>query len=246
MEQYLTPPLLLTAATLIAFVFALGGSGGATLMIPLMHYLDIPMELAIPTGLSYNVLSLTGASLTNVKYGVLDFRMGMPIIVFSVCFAALGAYFSPLIDKDTTHRLFIILLLASATTVLFIRPKTDKHNRKPTLAKLAVIGSASGLISGILGIGGGSIIAPSLLIMGCDAKKVTVIIALSVPFSGLVAFLTFWYIGNVDWNLVIMVSTAGTLGAIPATMLKQHINPSIIKHLLATLLLLAAAKMIVL
>ena len=70
-----------------AFVFALGGVGAAIILIPILVSLGIPINMAKPVGLFYNTVSLTGASVNNIKNKRLDFKMGLPIIVASFFFA---------------------------------------------------------------------------------------------------------------------------------------------------------------
>ena len=68
-----------------ALIFSLGGVGAAIILIPIMDAFGIPISVAKPVGLFYNTISLTGASINNIKNKRLDFKLGIPIIIFSFC-----------------------------------------------------------------------------------------------------------------------------------------------------------------
>ena len=110
---------------------------------------------------------------------------------------------------------------------------------------LSLIGVVAGLLSGLLGIGGGGIISPLMLLLGFNPKKIAAITAFVVPFSSFSGFLTYWSMGSVDWKLLIWVSLAGFAGATLGTSIMQKkLNPKTVKKILAFILLVMAAKMI--
>ena len=240
MEYYLA-----AISFVAAFLFSLGGIGAAIILIPILHSFGIPLSVAKPVGLFYNTISLTGASVNNIRNRRLDFKFGIPIIIFSFLFAIVGAYASKYIASRVILLMFIAFLVFSGFMFLFFKKKKETNFREdvPYLS-LSIIGAAAGLLSGMLGIGGGGIISPLLLLMGFNPKKITTITAFVVPFSSLSGFLTYWTIGTVDWKLLIIVSLAGVAGATLGTIFMQkRLNPVIVKKILAIILLIMAVKM---
>ncbi len=228
-----------------ALIFSLGGVGAAIILIPIMDAFGIPISVAKPVGLFYNTISLTGASINNNKNKRLDFKLGIPIIIFSFLFAIVGAYLSKYISSHTVLLMFVSFLLFSGFMFLFFKNKKESSHREDIpYFSLSLIGAVAGLISGMLGIGGGGIISPLLLMMGFNPKKITTITAFVVPFSSLSGFLTYWSIGTVDWRLLIITSLAGVAGATIGTIFMQkRLNPKIVKRILAIILLIMAVKM---
>ena len=229
-----------------AFVFSLGGIGAAIILIPILVTLGIPVNVAKPAGLFYNTISLSGASISNIKNKRLDFRVGIPIIIFSFLFAIVGAWVSQYISKEVILILFIGFLLFSGFMFLFHRKKEQNSYRedRPYLA-LSAIGAFAGLLSGLLGIGGGGIISPLMLMLGFNPKKITSITAFVVPFSSFSGFLTYWAMGNINWKLIIIASLAGVAGATLGTMFMQNrLKPQAVKKILAFILLIMAVKLI--
>jgi len=210
-----------------------------------MDAFGIPISVAKPVGLFYNTISLTGASVNNIKNKRLDFKLGIPIIIFSFLFAIVGAYLSKYIASYIVLLMFVSFLLFSGFMFLFFKNKKKTNFREDIpYFPLSLIGAVAGLISGMLGIGGGGIISPLLLMMGFNPKKITTITAFVVPFSSLSGFLTYWSIGAVDWRLLIITSLAGVAGATIGTIFMQkRLNPKIVKKILAIILLIMAVKM---
>ena len=238
--------LIFIISFVAAFVFSLGGVGAAIILVPIMSSLGIPMNVAKPVGLFYNTVSLTGASINNIKNKRLDFKAGIPIIISSFLFAILGAYISKFFSSKFIIILFILFLLYASYMFLFHKKKAAETYREdiPYL-KLTLIGSFAGLLSGMLGIGGGNIISPLMLLIGFNPKKIAAITAFVVPFSSFSAFLTYWAMGSVNWRILAIASVAGIIGATLGTIFMQKkLNANTVKKILAVILLLMAAKLI--
>lgn len=230
-----------------AFLFSLGGVGAAIILIPIFVSFGIPINIAKPVGLFYNTVSLTGASINNIRNKRLDFKIGIPIIISSFLFAIIGAYVSKFIPNKTILFLFIGFLWFSGFMFLFHKKKENEAYRKDTpYLRLTLIGAIAGLLSGMLGIGGGGIISPLMLMIGFNPKKITAITAFVVPFSSFSGFITYWAMGNVNWHILIIASVAGIIGATLGTIFMQKkLNTNIVKKILAIILLTMAVKLII-
>ncbi len=238
--------LIFGISLVASFIFALGGVGAAIVLIPTLVWLGIPIGTAKPVGLFYNTVSLTGASVHNIRHKLLDFKIGTPIIITSLLFAAGGAYLSKFVPAKYILWLFIAFLLFSSSMFLFHKKSEAKGYRedRPYLA-LSLVGAFAGLLSGLLGIGGGGIISPLMLMLGFNPKKITTITAFVVPFSSFSGFLTYWAIGKVDWKLTIIASLGGIIGATLGTrFMHSKLKISTVKKILAIILLLMAVKLI--
>jgi len=229
-----------------ASIFALGGVGAAIILISTLVSLGIPINTAKPVGLFYNTVSLTGASINNIKNKRLDFKIGIPIIISSFLFAIAGAYISKFIPNKTILLLFIAFLLFSGFMFLFHKKKNiDNYSKDFPYIKLSLIGASAGLLSGMLGIGGGGVISPLMLIIGFNPKKITAITAFVVPFSSFSGFLTYLFMGNIDWQITLIASVGGILGATIGTIFMQKkLNSQTVKKILAVILLVMAVKLI--
>ncbi len=238
--------LLFGIAFVAAFLFALGGVGAAIILIPILVSLGFPIQMAKPVGLFYNTISLSSASIHNFRNKRLDFKVALPIIVSSFVFVVAGAYSSTFVPARTILMLFILFLLFSGFMFLFHKKKEQESYRqdRPYFA-LSLIGAAAGLLSGMLGVGGGGIISPLMLMLGFNPKKIAATTAFVVPFSSFTGFLTYWALGSVNWHIVLVTSAGGIIGATAGThFMHTRLNPHTVKKILAVILLIMAVKLI--
>jgi uncharacterized membrane protein YfcA len=109
-----------------------------------------------------------------------------------------------------------------------------------------VLGLAAGILSGLLGIGGGILIVPALvLVFGLSqhlAQGTT--LALMVPPIGLLAAWTYYKQGYVDIKIAALVCLGFFLGGLIGAKFATSINPVMLKKLFGVALLVAALKMI--
>jgi uncharacterized membrane protein YfcA len=112
--------------------------------------------------------------------------------------------------------------------------------------KLAVIGTAAGAFSGLLGVGGGSVMVPLLIIWlafgereatGTSMMAIVVIAAVGVTLQA--------FYGNVDPSNAALVGLPAIAGAVAGTALQQRIPERLISVLFAVLLVVIAIELIV-
>jgi uncharacterized membrane protein YfcA len=116
----------------------------------------------------------------------------------------------------------------------------------PRTLKLAVIGSAAGAFSGLLGVGGGSVLVPLLILwlgLGERAATGTSLMAI-VVIAGLAVSLQGIY-GNVDPPNAALIGIPAIGGAIAGTALQQRLPERLLSLLFAVLLVLIAVKLII-
>ncbi len=176
-----------------------------------MAWLGIPLMTAKPTGLFINTLSMLSATLKNLKHGKLDHRFGLPILLVATAMAPVGAYAGKFIPKVYVLWVFVGFLLYSETVMVFFKPrrhpKTGNH-----VVEGSTIGGIAGFLGGLLGVGGGGIISPALIVLGYEPKKVAATTALVVFFSSLSGFVTYWGLGTLNWVLLLWVSVPAIAG----------------------------------
>jgi uncharacterized membrane protein YfcA len=116
----------------------------------------------------------------------------------------------------------------------------------PRTLKLAAIGTAAGAFSGLLGVGGGSVIVPLLIVWlafgereatGTSMMAIVVIAALAVTVQA--------FYGNVDPPNAALVGIPAIGGVIAGTALQQRLPERAISLLFALLLIVIAAELIV-
>jgi uncharacterized membrane protein YfcA len=243
--QIMISPLEIGAVSFISsFVFALGGVGAAVVIIPIFVFLGVPFITARPAGLFVNFISVASISMHNLRSGIVDFKIALPMIITSIIIPPLGAYVSHLIS-DKIVGIAFALFLFFAGLMIYIPKKEKTHKEAIGLATSLSIGTLAGFISGLLGVGGGGVISPLLFFAGLNPKKVVITTALVVPFSSFTAFIAYWRLGSVNWVLTLSAAIPAVFaGYIAAYISHKYLKPKHVKKLLGIIFFVLALKML--
>jgi hypothetical protein len=231
----------------LSFVFALGGVGSAVILIPTLTWLGVPFGLARPTGLFVNTVSMVGATYSNIREKRLDFRLGIPIITASVILAPVGAWVGHLIPTQYVMLAFIGFLLFSGSMMLFFKGAkyADQYREDRPVFGPTLVGVVAGFISGLLGIGGGGLISPLMILQGFNPKRIAAVTAFAVPFSSFTAFMTYAAMGSVSLSLLVYAGLAAWAGGYLGTVVMHNrMRPALVKKFLGGVLILMAARLI--
>ena len=133
---------------------------------------DLPYYIFPIIALFCNIIVVSGNSINYLRSGDINLRLLIPYLVGSIPFAFFGASIS--IEKDL-FEILLFFVLAIAGIFLFIESKT-LNNEQFEIKKVSnilsiFIGSIIGLVSGIIGIGGGIFLSPILFLMRAGYPK---------------------------------------------------------------------------
>ena len=181
---------IIVIAFLIAVLFSIMGLGGAIIYTPLFFWLGIPLLAAIPMALLLNMITTASASITYLKQQLVDKRIALPLILTSIFGALIGSYLASRVETRIIIYSFAVILLIAALRILFFNNigfmVKDGENKKILVgAGLAFI---FGIISSLVGIGGGTFIVPLLLILGLEIKNAVATSAFIITFTSLSGF----------------------------------------------------------
>jgi len=242
--------LYLVSAVIVLFfsgLLAMAGLGAAFLFVPLFYYLGVPLAEATPTALLLNAVSLSFATITYWRARLINWRVGVPVLVTAVILSPLGARVTPYVAKTLLLALFAAFLVFAGFMMLFFEPKKRDHemNRAVEVGAGAGVGSVAGFLGGLLGVGGGNFIVPVLNWLGLDAKVAAATTALVVVFSSLSGFLGHATLGGIDPLFIGVNAMMAAIGSIiGAQLMKAKLSSAQLKRVIGILLWLIAAKMI--
>ncbi len=224
-----------------SFIFALGGVGAAVAIVPILVFLGIPFSIARPTGLFSNFMSTGSATIYNLRKGLVDFRLAIPLIISSISFSPVGAYASHLLPEKIVAIAFTAFLFFAGTMVYI--PKKAVFRERSSIFYPIIIGAIAGFVSGFLGVGGGGLISPFLILLGYNPKKVAVTTAFVVPFSSFTGFLAYWKMGSVDWIILLCAAIPSLIaGYIASYITHRYLKPQQVKKLLGILFFILGIK----
>jgi len=155
-----------------AILYSSVGFGGGSTYLALMLIWELPYYIFPIIALFCNIIVVSGNSINYLRSGDINLRLLIPYLVGSIPFAFFGASIS--IEKDL-FEILLFFVLAIAGIFLFIESKT-LNNEQFEIKKVSnilsiFIGSIIGLVSGIIGIGGGIFLSPILFLMRAGYPK---------------------------------------------------------------------------
>jgi len=234
------------AAVLIGVSLGLIGSGGSILTVPVLVYLfHIDPLLATTYSLCIVGVSSIAGVISRLRQRLLDFKVilifGAPSIlgVFiarKYILSAIPANFSigsdTILSKDSFIMLFFAsLMLVSALSMILGKSKKEIDGEKAEYGpSLAFVGLLEGLVTGIVGAGGGFLIIPALVLLGkLSMKKAIASSLFIITIKSLVGFGGDLLHVNVDWKFISIIIVLATLGIITGNYLNKTIDGAKLK-----------------
>jgi uncharacterized membrane protein YfcA len=230
----------------IALLYALIGFGGGSSYLALLSISDFNF-LEIPKiALLCNLIVVSGGSYLYFKKGYLNLKLILPFIVGSIPFAFIGGLY-PLTEKYFYIFLSMSLLLSGIRLLFFVKPY-ENEPRVPPFFLSFILGSVLGLLSGLVGLGGGIFLSPLLHQFKWGRPKE---IAASASFfifvnsiSGLLGQMTKQFNSELlsHWPLFLAVLVGGQIGS--RLSVHQKVSSSLIQRATAILILSIAFKLL--
>lgn len=229
-------------ALLIGLVLGLIGGGGSILTVPVLVYL-LGVNPVLATAYSLFVVgsaSLVGA-IRNMQKGLVDFRTA---IVFAIP-AFISVYISRkylipaipeqitqigdfVLSKNVAIMIFfaVIMLLASISMIRNKRKETDEEQEiKYNYPLIIVEGLLVGMVTGIVGAGGGFLIIPALVLLArLPMKKAVATSLLIIAIKSLIGFMGDVQNLEIDWSFLAVFTSLSIVGIFVGIWLNQFID----------------------
>jgi uncharacterized protein len=245
----LMPPQLMTLATLvflIAILYASVGHGGASGYLALLSFTTLSPQEMSTTALLLNILVATTAFITYARARYFSWSLTWPFLATSIPAAFIGGM---LHVSEQVYFLLLALALFAAAIRMLLPLKVLESNRihKPNPWTAYATGGSIGLLSGIVGVGGGIFLSPLMVLLRwADPKTTSATAAFFIllnSLSGLTGRFTQGHliVGNLWWLL-----PAGVLGGLIGAYLGARLfSVKVLCRALALVLLVAAFKMVI-
>jgi uncharacterized protein len=233
-----------------SFLFAMLGLGGGMIYVPVLKWAGFSVkEVAIPLGLLLNGLNTLLALIPFARKKLVDWKGGSAMALAALIFAPLGAYSAEFVPVNTLLILFAIAVLAAAVRMIFFA-RNPEPEKMMDIKKRSIIGagvgSFAGFSGGLLGIGGGFIIAPILMWMGYKTKQAAATTAFVVTFSSFSGYLGHMAEGQFNWILTTIVVIAVVIGSqLGGSFMSSKAKPKWVKSLYAAVLFVIAIKLFI-
>lgn len=160
----------------VAALYASVGHGGASGYLVVMALFGVSATVMRPTALILNVLVSLLATVMFARAGQIRCRILMPFIVASVPMAFLGGTRTL---QDSSFRIVMAVVLVFVAVRLFV-PARQRPTRTLSLPIALAVGAVIGVLSGLIGVGGGIFLTPLLILCGWSTPREAA--AVSAPF----------------------------------------------------------------
>ena len=212
--------ILSTLFFITATLYSSVGFGGGSTYLALLFIWGIPYYIFPIIALCCNIIVVSGNCFNYIRAGNLNLKLLTPYLIGSIPMAFIGGSL-PIEKKVFEIILFLVLTIAGTLLLINFKSYNDQKQNYSKIPKILsiMIGATLGLISGVVGIGGGIFLSPILFLIKA-AKPKHIITAASIfilinSISGIIGQLTKTYvlndIGNY-WILLIIVLFGGQIG----------------------------------
>ena len=227
--------IALTVALAVFVGIALGllGGGGSILTVPLLAYVaGMDAKQAIATSLLVvGVTSAIGA-VSHARAGHVQWRTGLIFGAAGMAGAYIGGVLARFIPGTVLLIGFALMMIATAIAMLRGRKNIVESvgpHRIPVV-KIVAEGLVVGLVTGLVGAGGGFLVVPALALLGGLPMPIAVGTSLVViamkSFAGLGGYLSSV---QIDWTMAFMVTAAAVVGALIGARLTAMVNPDALR-----------------
>lgn len=221
------------------------GHAGASGYLAAMTLYGLAPDIMKPTALILNILVAIIATLQFYRAGYFSWSIFWPFAVGSIPFAFIGGTLS-LPGSIYNHVLGLILLFAAYRLFTYRHDITKVVKQVPVLLAI-LFGAGIGLLSGVVGVGGGIFLSPMLLFMGWARTKETAGVSAAFILVNSIAGIT-GHLTSVKIlpNAIYILALTAVLGGLIGSQLgsRRFVNATIY-HLLAVVLIIAGVKLII-
>lgn len=231
-------------AVLIGISLGLLGGGGSILTVPVLIYvMQYPMKEAVP--MSLLVVGLTSAFgvASHHRKGNVRWDAALAFGPTAVLGAFMGGRLAVLVSGRLQLVIFAVLMLAAATSML-IGPglwggtdSAEPTGRRP-MPVTALLGGAVGLLTGLVGVGGGFMYVPALVLLGGVAMKQAVGTSLAlIVMSSAAGFVGHMGQVSIDWAVAGLFCGLAIVGVVIGSALVKRFSPTGLRRGFAILVL---------
>ncbi len=243
MELLLAGVLALVAG--ISFGFF--GAGGSILLVPILVYvLGLPVKVSL--GMALLILVLTGgiAAMAHARSGNVHWPVVLQWAIIGTIGAYGGARVAEFIPELVLMSIFALVVVVSSLAMLRKKSMTNVGHARATGWRIGLVGLALGFFTGIIGVGGGFLLVPALVLLcDVDVKRAIGTSLAIIAVNSLGGFLGFSAHVQFPWAMTAVIALLTAAGSLIGERLGKPVPPEKIRPAFAIFLLLVGSVMVV-
>lgn len=235
--------LFLLTLPIVAFLYASVGHGGASGYLALMAIFSFAPETMKPTALLLNLFVAGIAFYHYYKAGYFNKKLFLSFAMASIPMAFVGGVIE--VDASIYKKVLAVLLIFAILKMLNVFGKESEYIKQVKLWQGLAVGAVIGFFSGLIGIGGGIILTPIILLLHWGKmKEAAAVSALFIwvnSAAGLIGQISSGVkISSQAFILVGVALVGGFLGSYYGS---RKFNNSLLRYVLAFVLIIASVKL---
>lgn len=247
------------------------GLGGGIIVVPALLYLatvngfaHITPQVAVGTSLFTMIFTGLSSVLAYTKHKVVDYKSGLIFLIGSGPGSILGAWVTEKLDLHAFN-LYFGLFIILVSIILFIKDKlkpipyrkdrgitrTFTDNRGKTFeygyspAVAVIVSFVVGFLSGIFGVGGGSLMVPTMILVFFFPPHVATATSMFMILpTSILSSITHISLGNVNWLYALALVPGAYIGANIGVFLNTRLKSKTIVWILRTVLVIVGVRLI--
>lgn len=248
----------------IGILASLTGVGGGAIIVPILSllYAFAPAS-AVGTSLAAIVFTAVAATFTYWRQKRIFFKTGVIVSFATAPGAVIGAYLTGVVSANVLGIAFSVFLIIVAIKILTeILPRrrgerkidteiqgseNDLFNYKRSRLYLAfALGFVSGIISGLLGVGGGLVLVPLLIfVLELDIHVAVATTMFTMIFTALAGVVQHFVLGNVNFEFALMLGVGSILGTQIGAYIYKRASHTLMRGVFAAILLAISVEMMI-
>lgn len=216
------------AAVAVGVTLGLFGGGGSILMVPMLMYIaHMPGKTAIAMSLLVVAATSAAGLVSHARTGRVRWRTGLIFGAAGMAGAYAGGLIGPYLPETILLGGFALMMVATAVAMVRGRSRISGPSRTDMpIGKILLDGVLVGLVTGIVGAGGGFLVVPALVLLGgmpmAAAVGTSLLVITMKSLAGLAGYL---HTVTIDWRVALVVSAAAAVGGLLGGRLAGHVNP---------------------
>jgi uncharacterized protein len=219
------------------------GVGGGLIVVPgLIGLAGMDRRLAHGTSLAATLPIAAASLLTYVSHDNVDWAVALFLAIGAILGAVLGTHLLQIIPKNVLVVVFVITVLATATRLAISTDSTGRADLTVMMALLLIlIGLLTGTLAGLLGIGGGVIMVPAMVVLlgmvPVVAKGTSVAVIVPTAIMGTIRNRKR---ANADIRVAAVVGAFGAVSAVIGGTISDRLSDQVANVMFAALLVFVA------
>jgi len=214
------------------------GGGGSILTVPILVYsLSIDPKTAVAMSLAIVGFTTLFGVFAHYKNKNIDFKIAFLFGAAALPATFLGSYVSQFISGSVQLVIFAVIMILAAT--FMFKGRKEVEHKQFNLIYTIISGLVVGVMTGLIGVGGGFLIVPALMYFsGIDMKKSVGTSLFIISFNSFFGFISYIDKVSIEWTLLGKFTVCSVIGILIGSKLVQYVPQNFLKKIFAIFLVI--------